>query len=239
MREPLAQQWFGFLAGVATVPILVLLFGRIMTGLYGGVSANPEYAAAVAATRDIAEAIDRYQSRYYRVPEPDEGLALLVPEFLVRLPPDPWGHPYVYDASDASFADVLSYGADGKPGGSRTASDISGRYGQKFVERPPPLVPFVASLILYSVPLLALLAARRWQWGVGLLAGMGTFWAVLLVTTITSDLRISTAGLFGLLVALSCMAGSVAVLRGLRGARILTCTAVLFAYFLFDRLFTI
>lgn len=233
------QVWSGFLAGLLTVPALVLAFGSAITSFYGAVNANPRVAAAIAATRDIAEAIDRYQNRFHRVPEPAEGLSILVPEFLLRLTPDPWGHPYVYDASDSSFADVLSYGADGKPGGNGTAADISGRYGQKFVERPPPLVRFTGSLVLYSVPLLALLAARRSRFGGGLLAGIAALWAILLLTTITSNLHISLIALFGLFVALVCMASSVAILRGLRGARVLACTAVLFAYFLFDRLFTI
>ena len=46
------------------------------------------------------------------------------------MPRDPWGNPYVYEPSGADWADVLSYGADGQPGGKGAGADISGRFGR-------------------------------------------------------------------------------------------------------------
>lgn len=52
-------------------------------------------------------------------PSGDDGLA-----WLAELPLDPWGNPYVY-VLDADGVRVLSYGADGVPGGEGEASDLS------------------------------------------------------------------------------------------------------------------
>ena len=39
---------------------------------------------------------------------------------------DPWGHPFVYRYRGRSERpDVISYGADGRPGGDGVAADIS------------------------------------------------------------------------------------------------------------------
>ena len=35
---------------------------------------------------------------------------------------DPWGNPYIYESSDAVFQ-VMSYGADNKPGGENRDAD--------------------------------------------------------------------------------------------------------------------
>src|SRR6185369_4373257 len=42
------------------------------------------------------------------------------------VPIDPWWRPYVYTVSENQFQ-VLSYGADGKPGGKRFDADLSNR----------------------------------------------------------------------------------------------------------------
>lgn len=231
--------WIGFGAGLVATPVMVLLFARLMTSLYDGVTMTPEYAIAIAATQDIADAIDRYRNHHQRVPDPLEGLEALKPTFLEQLPLDPWNNPYVYEASDTDFADVLSYGADGAPGGIGIASDISGRYGQQFAPRPASFLRSLAVTALALIPLGALLGARRWPWAAGLLAGTGTLWAMLLFTTLTMTLRVSPATLLGLAIALGCLAGSLAILRNVRGAPTVTCTSVLLAYVLLEYLFTL
>ena len=44
--------------------------------------------------------------------------------------PDAWGHPFVYQpyTTNAGFGRVLSYGRDGKPGGTGGAADIERRF---------------------------------------------------------------------------------------------------------------
>jgi general secretion pathway protein G len=48
------------------------------------------------------------------------------PYLTKEIPNDPWGHPYVYKfpGEHGDVPDIISYGADGAPGGEGTAADI-------------------------------------------------------------------------------------------------------------------
>jgi len=48
----------------------------------------------------------------------------------VQVPLDPWGHPYLYQTvrGDAKACVVVSYGEDGRAGGSGYAADLSGGF---------------------------------------------------------------------------------------------------------------
>lgn len=60
-----------------------------------------------------------------RFPSREEGFTPLIQARLLEGPPvDPWGHPYVY-WMDGSTGAVVSYGADGKPGGRGPDADLS------------------------------------------------------------------------------------------------------------------
>ena len=60
-----------------------------------------------------------------RFPSKEEGFTPLIRARLLDAPPvDPWGHPYVY-WMDGSTGAVVSYGADGKPGGTGVDADLS------------------------------------------------------------------------------------------------------------------
>ncbi|AKQ67624.1 General secretion pathway protein G [Myxococcus hansupus] len=60
-----------------------------------------------------------------RFPSKEEGFTPLIQaRILDRVPEDPWGHPYVYWMNGEAGA-VVSYGADGKPGGSGLDADLS------------------------------------------------------------------------------------------------------------------
>jgi len=78
----------------------------------------------------LAEALERYRADCGRYPNVSVGLRGLVEEdtvagwrgpYIKKVPRDPWGRPFLYLPS----GDVLSYGADGKPGGDSVNSDIS------------------------------------------------------------------------------------------------------------------
>ena len=232
------ETWLGYAAGLLVMPLLVLLFAKTVTAIYGGPESSVKYATAIATTRDLTAAVDRYRSRHQRVPDAAHGLRALIPEFIERLPLDPWGHPFIYQPSDTQWADVLSYGADGRPGGKNLAADISGRYG-RFAARPPLYIQTLGIVVLFGLPLAAVLGARRWRWAASMLAGIGTAWAILLFSILGTAFQISLVALAGLLVGLCCMVGSVATLRRIRGARALTCAAILAALLLFEHLITL
>lgn len=58
-----------------------------------------------------------------RAPTPEEGLAVL---FEGAVPQDPWGNPVIYEVpgpNNLAF-DLVSYGADGVPGGKKENTDL-------------------------------------------------------------------------------------------------------------------
>lgn len=100
------------------------------------------------ATRDaeaIAKALDRYKTDCGVYPDTRKGLnALLFDDgstgwngpYLTRPPVDRWGRPYLYFLSDGS-PEIVSYAADGKPGGAFFNADISSRHLQYSMPESP------------------------------------------------------------------------------------------------------
>ncbi len=91
--------------------------------------------AKVEATRvqmkNIAQALKLYHLQHGRYPTSSEGLkALVTPgksgkRYLDELPKDAWGRDFVYLSPGVhGDFDLLSYGADGKPGGTGFDADI-------------------------------------------------------------------------------------------------------------------
>lgn len=84
----------------------------------------------------LRAALDTMQLDIGRYPTQDEGLTLLFkgdgvtgwygPYLSDALPKDPWGRDYVYRAPAEGGAEpaIISYGSDGKPGGSGPAADV-------------------------------------------------------------------------------------------------------------------
>ena len=129
-------------AGFTLIEMLVVLviIGLIM-GLVGPRVLNYLTDARVKAARLQIEAFSSALDLYYldtgRYPAGSEGLTALVrrPGGLevwngpyVRggvVPPDPWGHPYVYRApAERAPYEITSLGADGREGGNDSAADI-------------------------------------------------------------------------------------------------------------------
>ena len=77
----------------------------------------------------IILAINNFQLQYHRLPTEKEGIEILLP-FLGGTKSaiiDPWGNKYMYHIPAVnSFHEyeIISYGADGKPGGSGVNTDI-------------------------------------------------------------------------------------------------------------------
>ncbi len=91
--------------------------------------------AKVQATKvqmsNIAQALKLYRLQHGHYPSSAESLNVLVQkdtqgkQYLDALPKDAWGRPFVYlqPGVHGDF-DLLSYGADGAPGGSGPDADI-------------------------------------------------------------------------------------------------------------------
>jgi general secretion pathway protein G len=229
------ETWGGFLIGLLVTPLFLLWFAVAITALFDGLDTTGEYGLAITGARDLAAAMDRYRARYHHVPDAKEGLAALVPEFIGQLPRDPWGHPYVYESTGPLWADVLSYGADGEPGGSGGGADISARFG-RLGSRPPGFVRQLASVVIVALPILAALTGGKRLWVRSALAGMSAFWGVILLATVSTALRTSIVPWISFTAGVACFVGAVALLRNLVQARLVSLVSIAIAYLLLQYL---
>lgn len=229
-----SRSWPAFVAGLVIVPLLAVAFARSITHWYGGFEESIDHALAIKTTQELVGALDRYSDRHQRVPTEREGLAVLVPDYLPRLPVDPWGNPFVYDPSPGSrFADVLSYGADGRSGGNGAAADISGRFG-RLGSRPPAALEAFGFIVPMLIPVLAYFFSRRRSWAGEALAGNAMFWAVLLMLALGTAGPGAWAALLPFSIALVCMVSSIATLRRAPRARPFACIATVAACLTFE-----
>ena len=125
--------------------LLELLVVMVIIGLLVGYVA-PKYFAQIGksevkATKDqidsLGKALDQYRLDTGHYPTTDQGLSALIikpngeakwsgPYLKRAVPPDPWGRSYLYKSpGDHGEVDLVSYGRDGKPGGSDDDADVA------------------------------------------------------------------------------------------------------------------
>jgi general secretion pathway protein G len=125
--------------------LLELLVVMVIIGLLAGIVA-PRYFSQVGKSRvkaaraqidSLDKALEQFRLDTGRLPTTEEGLAALNssppgmvnwegPYLKKAVPPDPWGHPYIYVQPGAhqNDFDLESYGRDGQPGGSGEDADL-------------------------------------------------------------------------------------------------------------------
>ena len=124
------------------IMIVVVIIGILVGLLAPKIMDRPDQARVVAAKNDIQalmSALKLYRLDNATYPSAEQGLQALVkkPEagniprnwkpggYLDRLPKDPWGQEYQYlNPGIQGEIDILSYGADGQPGGEGYNADI-------------------------------------------------------------------------------------------------------------------
>ena len=109
--------------------IVVVIIG-LMAGLVTYATAGYlDRAKRQRARSDIATyagAIDSYYLAKGSYPPTSGGLAALTPEFVKAVRNDPWGNPYQYiQPGTAGPYDIISYGADGREGGTGADADVT------------------------------------------------------------------------------------------------------------------
>jgi len=120
--------------------VVLIIIGVLAALIVPNVMERADEARVTAAKSDIAnivQALKLYKLDNLRYPSAEQGLAALTAKptsgpipnnwkpYLDKLPSDPWGHPYVYlNPGIQGEIDVLSYGADGLPGGEGKNADI-------------------------------------------------------------------------------------------------------------------
>jgi len=126
--------------------LLELLVVMVIIGLLAGF-VGPKYFSQIGKSnvtvaksqlQSFSKALDAYRLDMGHYPSTEEGLEALVsapaannekwrgPYLSKKIPLDPWGNPYIYrnPGTNAEF-DVISLGADGKPGGSGDNADLT------------------------------------------------------------------------------------------------------------------
>jgi general secretion pathway protein G len=127
---------------MAVVIIIGLLTGIVGTAIFQRVDQGKR-TAAEAQISNLESVLELYRMDNGRFPTTEQGLEALVAEpsgepaarnyppggYLKRgrLPKDPWGEPYHYEApgqKNRHSFDIWSHGSDGSPGGEGTDADI-------------------------------------------------------------------------------------------------------------------
>jgi general secretion pathway protein G len=124
------------------IMVVIVILGVLAALVVPRVLDRPDEARAVAAKSDIGaimSALKLYRLDNQRYPTTEQGLGALVarPEqppappnwkpggYLEKVPRDPWGRPYQYlNPGLKGEVDVMSYGADGQPGGTGADADV-------------------------------------------------------------------------------------------------------------------
>ncbi len=140
MKTKISRRQRGFT--LIEIMVVVVILGILAALVVPTVMNRPDEARIVAARQDIqalGQALKLYRLDNRSYPTSEQGLQALVQKptvaplppnwkpggYLDRLPKDPWGHDYLYlNPGLHGEIDILSYGADGAPGGEGNAADI-------------------------------------------------------------------------------------------------------------------
>jgi general secretion pathway protein G len=129
-------------AGFTLIELMVVLviIGVLAALIVPNVLDRAEDARATAAKTDVnnlMQALKLYKLDNQRYPTSEQGLQALVSKpsagpippnwksYVDKLPNDPWGRPYQYlNPGVKGEIDVMSFGADGQPGGEGKNADV-------------------------------------------------------------------------------------------------------------------
>jgi len=115
---------FTLLELLVVIVIIGLLAGYVAPRYFSQVGKS-EIQVAKAQIDSLEKAIDHYRLDKRRYPTAEEGLAAVQPYLKKALPNDPWDRPYVYRSPGAKGEyEIVSFGRDGKAGGSGEDADI-------------------------------------------------------------------------------------------------------------------
>jgi general secretion pathway protein G len=109
--------------------VVLVILGLLATVVIINVLPAQNKAMVGKAKADIAlldQGLEMYKLNNLTYPSATDGLQALVSKGAIKkLPKDPWGNPYHYDAPGKHGAvDVYSLGADGVEGGDGDNADI-------------------------------------------------------------------------------------------------------------------
>jgi len=130
------QRGFTLLELLVVMVIIGLLAGYVGPRFFSQIDKS-EVTTARAQIDAFEKGLDQYRIDLGRYPSTEQGLQALVsapagearwrgPYLRKAVPADPWGNAYVYrQPGEHGEYDILSLGADGKPGGEDANADIA------------------------------------------------------------------------------------------------------------------
>lgn len=142
MNKKCAGETNGFtLLELLVVLLIIGLLAAFVGPKYFGEISKSQTQVAAAQIEAFSQALDQFRIDTGHYPTAAEGLASLFaapgsssepkwngPYLKKGVPPDPWGNAYVYtipSATQGKDYDLVSYGADGQPGGTGANADIT------------------------------------------------------------------------------------------------------------------
>ena len=119
-------------AGITLIEMLVVitiiaLFSAIAYQRLTPALEQGRVTAARTQIESLMAALQRFNIEHGKFPTHEEGIQAVRPFLTKDIPADPWGNEYVYiyPGEHGPEPDVLSYGADGQPGGEEANADIT------------------------------------------------------------------------------------------------------------------
>ena len=110
------------------VLVVVVILGILAAIIVPNIMDKPAAAKITKAKADIRaieSAMNMYRLDKHDYPSTDEGIEALVPDYLPRLPKDPWDRPYQYlNPGTHGAIDIYTLGRDGQPGGEGEDADL-------------------------------------------------------------------------------------------------------------------
>lgn len=207
----------GLLVGIAVTPFLAVAYATaIGSVLDRDLRHWARHDAAFDMAHSLFVSVELFRRDHQRVPTREEGLAVLVPQYVRTIPVDPWGKPFVYLTRGPDWADVVSTGADGDPGGTGTATDVSARYGSPGTTTSRLFAHGLFVLFLLP-PGLAYAASERHRSAAAALAGTAVFWGWVVAATVAPHADPSVALLGAFVAIVVALSGAVLTLRELPG----------------------
>lgn len=135
MKRINSKMGFTLIELLVVIIVLGLLAALVAPRMFGKVGKAKQNTAR-AQMENFSTALDAFRLDNGRLPSTAEGLAALRvrpanlpnwdgPYLSKEIPKDPWGRPYIFKSpGEHGDYDIISYGADGAPGGDGENKDI-------------------------------------------------------------------------------------------------------------------